>query len=301
VRSLDIDLRDVTFTDLIPFDAVIHLAALSDDAACDLDPGLTAEINYDATMHLARCCQQAGVGRFLFASSCSVYGAAAERMCDETSPVEPLTAYAASKLECERNLASCADHAFVPVFLRNATAYGVSPRLRLDLLLNDLVASALTTQTITMHTNGRAWRPMMHVEDIARAYLAVLAAPDELVAGQIFNVVRTNENYRVIDVADAVAEVFPRAARRRVADVSDRRSYRATASKLAVAFPGLRMSWTVNLGIRQLCNAMTHAGTTVGDYRSDRYRRVLRLRSLRDAGVLDRALRRREAALLAVP
>lgn len=296
IPSLEIDLRDVEFTDLLPFDAVIHLAALSDDALCKIDPGLTAEINHAATVRLADCCKQANVTRFLFASSCGVYGASDLSECDEQSPARPLTAYARSKLKCERDLAALQSAGFTPVLLRLGTAYGVSPRLRTDTVVNDFVASADTTGRIQMRSDGRAWRPVIHVEDVARTFAEMLQAPDELVRGEVFNVVRSDENYRVIEIADEVLEIYPYGSRGPNRTVTDNRTYRVSGAKLASAFPDLDLRWTLPLGVRQLQRAMVSSGMTPGEWRSDRYRRVLRLQALLEHGLLDSSLRHTQPA-----
>jgi nucleoside-diphosphate-sugar epimerase len=297
VPAFDFDLREVEFTDLLSFDAVIHLAALSDDASGEIDPQLTEAVNYEATVRLAECCKKANVSRFLFASSCSVYGRGGSGPLDERGSGRRLSRYAGSKLRCERALARLADHAFTPVFLRNATVYGVSPRLRLDLVVNDFVGSAVTTGQVKMKTVGSAWRPLIHVEDLARVYAVVLVARDELVHNETFNVVPGDENYRVIDVADVVTEHVPRSTRAVSGGVFDERSYRVDGSKLRRTFPDLRFRWTLPVGIRQLRNAMTNAGLTPGDWRSDRYRRVMRLSRLLESGELSPDLRRAEPVL----
>ena len=297
VPCFEFDIRDLDFTDLLSFDAVVHLAALSDDALCELDPDLTDEVNLEATIRLAALCKRAGVSRFILASSCSVYGAGSCELLNEDSPTNPLTRYSASKLYAEWELARLADRSFVPVFMRNATVYGVSPRLRTDLVVNDFVGSAVTTGRIVMRSAGRAWRPLIHVEDVARAYAAVLAAPDELVLNQVFNVACCGENYRIIDVADQVRELVPFCTREVAPDTFDRRTYSVDDSKLRHTFPNLKMRWTLQHGIRQLYHALVNAGMGAGEWRSDRYRRILRLRSLMERGEVDSSLRRRELAL----
>ena len=297
VPSFDFDLRDVEFADLLSFDAVVHLAALSDDASGELDPRLTDAINHDATVRLAECCKKAQVSRFLFASSCSVYGRGGSGLLDEGGVGRGLTRYAASKLRCERELTRLADRSFSPVVLRNATVYGVSPRLRLDLVVNDFVASAVTTGRVMMKSMGGAWRPLVHVEDLARVYATVLTAPDDLVHDQIFNVVPADENHRVIDVADTVTDHVPRSTRAAAGGAFDERSYRVDGSKLHRTFPDLRFRWTLPVGIRQLREAMHNAGLTPGDWRSDRYRRVIRLARLLESGELSPDLRFAEAVL----
>ncbi len=294
VPAFELDIRDLDFTDLLSFDAVVHLAALPELACQDLKPSATREINCNATIHLAECCKQANVSRFLFASSCSVYGRGGCDILDERSRVEPQGVYAQSKLWCEKQLSLLADASFVPVFLRNANVYGVSPRLRLDTLVNDFVACGVTSGHVIMTGTGSAWRPLVHVEDLARTYAAILSAPDEVVHNEVFNVARSDENYRVIDVADAVTELLPRCTRSTAKDSFDNQSYRVDGSKLAKAFPNLGFTWTLPLGIRQLRNATLVGGLTPGDWRSDRYRRAPRLQYQMEHGELGVDLRPRK-------
>jgi len=292
IPSFEMDVRDVEFTDLLSFDAVIHLAALPEDSASQLDGALNEEINFEATVRLAECCKQANVSRFLFASTCAVYGNSGGEPRDEASPATPITSNSLAKLRCEQELLRLADQQFTPVLLRNATVYGVSPRLRLDTLVNELVGSAVARGRVDVPTEGRAWRPLMHVEDVARAYAAVLSAADELVAGQVFNVAITEENHRVIDVADCVTELVPDCTRSVRQGIPDQQSYCADGSKLRQALPHLKWRWTLPQGIRQLRAAMLGAGLTVGDWRCDRYRRVMRLSTMLERSELDHSLRR---------
>ena len=292
--SFDIDLRVIEFTDLLSFDAVVHLAALPEDTQNQFAPRLIDEVNRQATVRLAECCKRASVSRFLLASTCAVYGRHGGELQDETSLTFPLTSYAKSKLDCERDLARMADRNFAPVFLRNGTVYGVSPRLRLDTAVNEFVGSAVANGRIEMKTEGRAWRPFIHVEDVSRVFAAVLAAPDGDVASQIFNVVLTEENYRVIEAADEAAEAMPLCSRSAPAGVFDQRSYRVAGNKLARVFPDLPLRWTLRRGVRQLRDAMTASGLTPGDWRSDRYRRILHLQSRMERGELDSSLYARE-------
>ena len=296
IPSFDLDVRDIEFADLLSFDAVIHLAALPEDSDGDLDPALTEEINFRATVRLAECCKQANVARFLFASTCAVYGRGGGELQDEESSTAPLTDYATAKLRGEWELARLADATFTPVFLRNATVYGVSPRMRMDTVVNDFVGAAVANGHIAMRTEGHAWRPVMHVEDVARAYAAVLIAPDEAVRNRILNVAITEDNYRVIDIADQVTDLVPRCTRSVQLGVLDRRSYRVDGSRLRLALPALRWRWTLPQGIRQLRNAMVSTGVTSSEWRSDRYRRLLHLRTLMEHGELDPALRASESA-----
>ncbi len=298
IPSYDFDLRDIESADLLSFDAVIHLAALPEDSSGEFDPDIVSAINEEATIRLAECCKEACVSRFLFASACSVYGRGGNEPLHEQCPPAPTTSFAASKLDCERELARLADHTFTPVFLRNAGVYGMSPRLRMDLIVNEFVASAIACGRVVLTSDGRAWRSLIHVEDIARAYAAVLTAPDELVHNKVFNVARTDENHRLIDVADMVTDLVPQCTRSVNQLVFDEPSYRIDGSKLKRTFPKLSFRWTLPIGIRQLRNAMFGSILTPGDLRSDRYRRALRLKTLMEHGDLDAGLRRTVPALV---
>lgn len=294
VPSLDCDVRDVDFADLAGFDAVVHLAALSDDASGQLNPRLTEEINYEATVQLADQCKRAGVARFIFASTCAVYGRGHALLLDEQSPTDPQSVYADSKLRCECALASMADDAFTPVILRNATVYGVSPRLRLDLVVNDFVGSAVVHGRINVKTAGRAWRPLIHVDDVARAFAAVLTAPAPSVHNEIFNVVPNDANYQVTAIAEAVTEFLPEVSWAAACQIFDVRSYRVDGSKLRCAVPRLRFRHSLPDGIRQLQSSIVASGLTPGEWRSNRYRRMPRLQSLMERGELGASLRRKQ-------
>lgn len=297
IPSFDCDLRDVEFADLLSFDAVIHLAGLSENCTESVSPTLVQEMNVEATLRLADCCKQAQVPRMIFASSCAVYGNSGDELADEESTIRPLTPYAVSKMQCERALIKMADRSFAPVIMRNATVYGVSPRLRLDLVVNDFTAGAVCNGCVSMQTAGRAHRPIIHVEDLARIYLAVLTAPNETVYAEIFNAAISEQNYRVIDIADAVVEQVPHCTRRTTPDVIDRRSYRVDGSKLRQTFPRLSFRWTLPLGIRQIRTAMMNAGLTPGEWRSDRYRRAMRIQSMIENRAIDARLRRAEPVM----
>jgi len=287
------DVRDVTAADLAGFEAVIHLAALSNDPVADLNPKITFDINHLASHRLAQLARQAGVRRFLFASSCSNYGAAGPDLVDETGALNPVTAYGQSKVLAERDIGPLASGRFAPIFLRPATAYGVSPRLRLDVVLNNLVACAVTTGLITLQSDGSPWRPIVHIRDICAAFIAALGAPVDAIAGQAFNVGRTSQNYRVLDIADAVARTVPD-CRLEFADGAgpDTRSYRVDFSKVANVLTGFQPEWDVLRGARELYDSFRAAGLTAEDFSGTRYKRVGTLKGLLASGVVDEDLKR---------
>ena len=287
------DIRDVRPRDLEGFEAVVHLAALCNDPLGDLHPEWTRDINHLASVRLARVAKDAGVQRFLYASSCSMYGAAGgdDRLSEE-APLQPLTAYATSKVRTEEDVAKLASAGFSPVFMRNATAYGTSPRLRADVVLNNLVCWAHTTGRIRLLSDGSAWRPIVHVEDIARAFAAALTAPRETIHNQAFNVGSNGENYQVRDLAEIVRKVVPGCSVE-YADgaVSDPRSYRVDFSKLQRAFPDLEPGWNAAAGAKDLYAALQEAGITLSDFQGRTYIRLAQIKHLLDRGRLDPTLR----------
>jgi nucleoside-diphosphate-sugar epimerase len=292
-----LDLRDADPAGLAGHDVVVHLAALSNDPLGDVSPELTKAINFEATVRLARAAKEAGVGRFVFSSSCSMYGASDQkRAVDESAPLKPLTAYAESKVLSEEALADLADEDFSPIFMRNATAYGVSPRLRVDLVLNNLVGWAFTTGKVKIMSDGTPWRPLIHVEDISRATLAVLGAPREAVHGEAFNVGRNAENYQVRDLAEIVRETVGDCEVEYAGSGDpDPRSYRVDFTKFAEAFPDAGLRWTARDGAQEVLDAYREVDLTLEDFEGDRYIRLKRLRRLLDRGELDPELRWRAA------
>jgi nucleoside-diphosphate-sugar epimerase len=286
------DIRDVTPADLDGFDALLHLAGLSNDPLGNLNPQLTYEINHLASVHLAQCAKQAGVERFIFSSSCSTYGAAGDKILDESAEFNPVTPYGTSKVLVEQDVAKLADSRFSPTFLRNATAYGVSPRLRFDLVLNNLVAWAYTTGRVYIKSDGTPWRPIVHIEDISRAFLATLEAPREIVHNQAFNVGRNEENYQVRDLAEIVKETVPDCKIEFAPDAGpDKRCYRADFSRITRTLPGFQPQWDARKGARELYEAYQKVDLCLEDFEGARYKRIDHIQGLLASRRLDSTLR----------
>jgi nucleoside-diphosphate-sugar epimerase len=287
------DIREVTAGDLSGFDAVVHLAAISNDPVGHLNPQATYSVNTDGALHMARMAKAAGVERFLFSSSCSLYGAAGDAPVAEDSSFNPVTPYGESKMRAEQGVGLLADDCFSPTYLRNATAYGSSPRLRADIVVNNLTGTAFTRGEVKLQSDGSPWRPLVHVEDISRAFLAVLEAPREVVHDQAFNVGRDEDVVQIREIATAVADVFDAPVTFAEGASPDKRDYRVDFTKITQQLPTFRPEWTVPAGIKELATDMDRIGLVAEDFEGERYVRLHRINRLRAAGRLDDMLRAR--------
>ncbi len=286
------DIRDLTEDDLSGFDAVIHLAGLSNDPLGDFVPELTDEINFQATTHLARLAKSAGVRRFIYASSCSVYGASDDTLLDEEAAFNPVTPYAVSKARSEEMLTAMADESFSPTFLRASTVYGLSPQIRFDLVINNLAAWAFATGKVQLKSDGQAWRPVVHVEDIASAYVGVLDASISSTHCEAFNVGSTEQNYTVIELAEMVRKGIAGTELAAAKKVNhDKRCYRVNCDKIQRLLPHYRVMWSVQQGIEQLYRAFTEKPVSVEDFEGSRYSRIAHIKDLLAKNRLDERLR----------
>lgn len=295
VPSLGKDIRDVTPDDVAGCDAIIHLAGLSNDPLGNYQPELTEAINYQASVKLATHAKAAGVQRFVFASSCSNYGSAGDAFIDESGEFNPVTPYGVSKVRVEEDVSRLADDNFSPTFLRASTAYGVSPRLRFDLVLNNLTAWAFTTGKVYLKSDGSPWRPIVHVADISRAYLAALEAPRELIHNAAFNVGTSTENYQIRELAEIVSEVVPDCRIDYAPDAGpDKRCYRVNCDLIATTLHGFKPQWTARRGVEELYAAYQEVGLTLEEFEGPRYKRIDHIKQLIDRGRLEADLRWRE-------
>lgn len=292
------DVRDVSAEDVAGHDAIIHLAGLSNDPLGDYDPSLTDEINGQGSIRLARLAREAGVRRFIFASSCSNYGAAGDSFLCEDAEFNPVTPYGVSKVKVEQAVSKMATDRFSPTFLRASTAYGLSPRIRFDLVLNNLTAWAFTTGRVYLKSDGSPWRPIVHVEDIARAYTAVLKAPVEAVHNEAFNVGTTTENYQIREIAAIVESVVPGCRVDFAPDAGpDKRNYRVDCNRIARTLHGFKPQWTARRGVEQLYQAFKKVGLTLEDFEGERFKRIAHIKKLIGDGEIDLRLRRKPAML----
>jgi nucleoside-diphosphate-sugar epimerase len=293
IPELKVDLRDVTAAHCRGFDAVAHMGALSNDPLGDLNANITYDINLHASVQLAKAAKEAGVGRFLFSSSCSLYGAGGDGFLDETAAFNPVTAYGESKVRVEQEVSKIADASFAPVYLRNATAYGVSRRLRADIVVNNLVGHAVTTGKVLLQSDGTPWRPLVHIGDIIHAFLCCLSAPVEAIHNQAFNVGRQSENFRIREVAEQVAAVVPNSTVTFAPGASpDTRNYRVDFRKIETQLPGYKPTWTLKKGIEELYAAYTRHQMTEEEWKGPRYYRLRTIKGLQEKGVIDNELRR---------
>ena len=292
IPSLKKDIRDITASELEGYDAILHLAGLSNDPLGDLNPALTYEINHIASVRLAKLAKEAGISRFIFSSSCSIYGVAGDAPVNEEAAFHPITPYGISKMLVEQEVSRLADSSFSPTFLRNATAYGVSPRLRFDLVLNNLVAWAFTTGRVHIKSDGTPWRPIVHIEDISGAFIAVLRAPREIIHNQAFNVGITEENYQIRQIADIVKDTVPGCHIEYAEGAGpDKRCYRVDCNKLKRTLPEYKPQWNVRLGAEQLYRAFKNIGLTLDDFEGPRYKRISHIKKLLNVNMLDENLR----------
>lgn len=292
VPNIRKDIRDVRVEDLRGFDAVLHLAALSNDPLGNFDPAVTDEINHQAAVRFAEVSREAGVKRFVFSSTCSNYGVAGDNFVTEDSPFNPYTPYARAKVAAELAMLPMASEKFTMTIMRSATAFGWSPRIRFDLVLSNLTAWAFTTGRIYMKSDGTPWRTIVHIEDISRAFTAVVSAPVEKVNGQAFNIGMTSENYRIRDVAGIVADTVPHCKIDYAPDAKpDPRCYRVNCDKLPATLATFQPKWTARMGAKQVYDKIQEIGLTLEEFEGERYQRLAHAKMLMSQGVIDRRFR----------
>jgi nucleoside-diphosphate-sugar epimerase len=287
------DLRDVVVSDLKAVDAIFHLCALSNDPLGNINPEITYEINHEGSVRIAKLAKEAGIQRFIFSSSCSVYGDSKEDVVSEESEVNPITPYAVSKVRAEKSISELADSTFCPTFLRSSTAYGLSPMLRFDLVVNNFVAWSFTKGTVLLKSDGTAWRPFAHIQDISHAFISVLRSPLDVVYNQIFNVGKNEENYQIKKVAEIVRKIVPASEIKYVEGAEpDKRSYRVKFDKISTIITKFKPKWNVSLGAKQLYDAYKKVGLRVEDFEGPKYRRITNLKQSIKSGILDKNFRR---------
>ena len=292
ILQISKDIRNVSKDDIVGFDAIIHLAALSNDPMGELNPQLTHDINCRASVNLAKLAKENGVKRFIFSSSCSIYGRSEDKPVDELGNLDPLTEYAKSKVDTEKEIAKLTDKTFFPIFLRNATVYGVSPMLRVDLVLNNLVGWAYTTRKIKIMSDGTSWRPLIHIKDICKAFIAALKAPQELIHNETFNIGKNNENYRIKEIADRIKKAVPECDIEYTGEHgTDSRTYKVDFTKAEkVLGKYFKPNWNIEMGVKELIDAYKQNKLTFDDFQGYKFTRLKQIKRLQSIGKVDERL-----------